>query len=83
MRMWIAKLCAGSVVALVFLGAGVLIGARRPIATSPLEGQRFVATNKPGFAFDTKLGLECDMDGIDVPRGITLDIPRCASLAKR
>jgi hypothetical protein len=80
-----APIVATGAVGIGFLLVGVLIGGRHPVVTIPVEPPCFVATNKPGYAFDTKLGLECDMDGVDVhpPPGLELDIPRCATLAKQ
>jgi hypothetical protein len=73
MKMWIGKLCAVMVVGLVFLGAGVLVGARRPSA-------RFERISE-FEAFDTKTGQRCSITkpiaytSAPVPQGITLDPP--------
>jgi hypothetical protein len=84
MKQWIVSAASCVVVGLVFLGAGVMIGAKgapKPIIQST-QGQRFLPQGE-GKAFDTKLGQTCLSD-LKLPPGASLDgASTCEELAKR
>lgn len=59
MKMWVGKLCAVTFVCLIFLGAGLMIGAKRPSA-------RFERISDIE-AFDTKTGQKCRTVSVQDP----------------
>lgn len=81
MKMWIGKLCAIMVVALVFLEVGVKIGSKngKTVEIQPVTSYRFQPL-ADGKALDTKMGTVCTT--ISLPAGATLDdgTPSCHTL---
>ena len=72
-----------ALVLLVFMAAGVLIGAQRPSPKNPADTERFRLLSDDR-AFDTKTGKTC-LVNIQMPKGFKLDgpTPSCSELAEQ
>ena len=76
MKLWIGKLAALSLVCLIFLGIGYLLGEVRVNSSSAHRFEKISDTK----ALDTKIGKICSTENSErtraVPSGITLDPPQ-------
>jgi hypothetical protein len=90
MKQWVvASVCLG-MIAVIFMGAGLMLGERR-VATIPQT--RFIRVSDT-ISFDTKTGQNCDTDAAisdgsggpsDLPKGFRLNTgrPLCSELDKK